>query len=191
MTRASRHRWKRGRTEHYRLKKLAYADDSCNNDGDNDEKRIDSNIMAARKKEIDGLYEAKCVQWASREDARRADIAPIHTGFVDAIKNPQSVRNNDACGSSLDASTALCDHGWTVYASAVFAIPPDDFKSKTTPGRRWHDHVARQRQIFPPVFVNDPTSLPWYENLKRKLDENKFRYKAMGDVKWSLPKLIG
>eukprot|EP00808_Paulinella_micropora_P021347 g40550.t1 len=173
MTRASRHRWKRGRTEHYRLKKLAYADDSCNNDGDNDEQHH-----------------------GRTEDARRADIAPIHTGFVDAIKNPQSVRNNDACGSSLDASTALCDHGWTVYASAVFAIPPDDFKSKTT--RMLYGVYLKHcmdpcklRQIFPPVFVNDPTSLPWYENLKRKLDENKFRYKAMGDVKWSLPKLIG
>eukprot|EP00808_Paulinella_micropora_P017356 g52908.t1 len=36
---------------------------------------------------------------------------------------------------------------------------------------------------FPPAFINSRTSLPWYENLKRKLDEHKFRYKAMGEVK--------
>eukprot|EP00808_Paulinella_micropora_P001079 g36172.t1 len=52
-------------------KRLEYEDDIYDNDDNDDE-------------------EANCVRWATRDDARRANIAPIHTGFVDAIKQNES-----------------------------------------------------------------------------------------------------
>eukprot|EP00808_Paulinella_micropora_P012728 g34691.t1 len=54
------------------------------------QKRMDAKIAAARQSEIKGLYDAKCVRWATREDAKRDNITPIHTGFVDAIKQNES-----------------------------------------------------------------------------------------------------
>eukprot|EP00808_Paulinella_micropora_P011677 g4173.t1 len=109
------------------------------------QKKADPNVMAARKNEIDGLYKATCVRWASRDDARRVNITP-------------PLRDDDACCASLDALIALCRHGRSGTATRG--------KDKN----------------FPPSFVRSSKSIPWYDNLKRKLDEHGFRYKALGDA---------
>eukprot|EP00808_Paulinella_micropora_P017863 g46457.t1 len=43
-------------------------------------------VVAARKKEIQGLFKAGCFRWVPRANAYRDNIKPIHTGFVDAVK---------------------------------------------------------------------------------------------------------
>eukprot|EP00808_Paulinella_micropora_P021596 g4562.t1 len=48
--------------------------------------RLIPQIVEARRKEVQGLYDAKCLQWATWDDAKRDNIKPIRTGFVDAIK---------------------------------------------------------------------------------------------------------
>eukprot|EP00808_Paulinella_micropora_P028934 g10891.t1 len=74
-------------------------------------------------------------------------------------------------------------------------------------GRRWHNFKAKYLRLFgyrqstvdpcvfflsdnsksfPPAFVRDPTSLPWYENWKARLAKHQFKYKALGDVKPAL-----
>eukprot|EP00808_Paulinella_micropora_P006495 g59118.t1 len=48
--------------------------------------RLIPQVVEARKKEIQGLYDAKCLEWATWQDADRDKVKPIRTGFVDAIK---------------------------------------------------------------------------------------------------------
>eukprot|EP00808_Paulinella_micropora_P030738 g50835.t1 len=141
--------------------KLAVGDpDDCytaasNNKTEEKQKRMDANIAAARRSEIKGLYDA--------------NQAYIHAPMEDL----------------------------------VYAVPPDDFKKPDDPfavwlvlkalygspqtGRRWHNFIAKYLRLFgksfPPAFVRDPTSLPWYENLKARLAKHQFKYKALGDVK--------
>eukprot|EP00808_Paulinella_micropora_P022653 g49206.t1 len=98
--------------------------------------------------------------------------------------NLPSVRSDNACGPLLDASAALRHHGWTVHASS------DDFKKQDNPYAIWRvlkalygSPQAGNHASFPLAFINSRTSLPWYENLKRKLDEHKFLYNVMGGVK--------
>eukprot|EP00808_Paulinella_micropora_P013580 g76920.t1 len=43
-------------------------------------------VVAARKKEIQGLFKVGCFRWVPRANAYRDNIKPIHTGFVDAVK---------------------------------------------------------------------------------------------------------
>jgi len=43
-------------------------------------------VVEARKREVQGLYDSKCLEWATWQDAERDRVKPIRTGFVDAIK---------------------------------------------------------------------------------------------------------
>eukprot|EP00808_Paulinella_micropora_P003112 g14505.t1 len=51
-----------------------------------------------RTKEVEGLYDVGCLEWATWSDADRDRIKPIRTGFVDAIKV------DEASGMSKDKS---------------------------------------------------------------------------------------
>eukprot|EP00808_Paulinella_micropora_P023534 g54875.t1 len=54
------------------------------------EKRVHPDIVMARKAEVQGLYDAGCLRWASRDEAKKNGVTPIHTGFVDAVKHNES-----------------------------------------------------------------------------------------------------
>eukprot|EP00808_Paulinella_micropora_P015937 g61611.t1 len=43
-------------------------------------------VVQARTKEVEVLYDVGCLEWATWNDAERDKIKPIRTGFVDAIK---------------------------------------------------------------------------------------------------------
>eukprot|EP00808_Paulinella_micropora_P029245 g3866.t1 len=47
---------------------------------------LQPDVVAARKKEIQGLFKSGCFRWVSRANAYPDNIKPIHTGFVDAVK---------------------------------------------------------------------------------------------------------
>eukprot|EP00808_Paulinella_micropora_P027369 g75169.t1 len=47
-------------------------------------------VVEARRKEIQGLYDARCLEWATWQDAERDRVKPIRTGFVDAIKEDEA-----------------------------------------------------------------------------------------------------
>eukprot|EP00808_Paulinella_micropora_P002131 g19053.t1 len=50
-------------------------------------------VVAARKKEIQGLFKAGCFRWVPRANAYRDNIKPIHTGLVDAVKIDEATGN--------------------------------------------------------------------------------------------------
>eukprot|EP00808_Paulinella_micropora_P012125 g23301.t1 len=56
--------------------------------------RLIPQVVEARRKEVQGLYDAKCLQWATWDDAKRDNIKPIRTGFVDAIKVDEATGEN-------------------------------------------------------------------------------------------------
>eukprot|EP00808_Paulinella_micropora_P012257 g7052.t1 len=72
------------------------------------QKRMDANVVAARQSEIKGLYDAKCVRWATRQDAKRDNITPIHTGFVDAIKQNESTGDTSYTNWSPPVTSMNC-----------------------------------------------------------------------------------
>eukprot|EP00808_Paulinella_micropora_P024502 g82152.t1 len=51
-------------------------------------------VVAARRKEIEGLFKAGCFRWVPRANAYRDKIKPIHTGFVDAVKIDEATGNH-------------------------------------------------------------------------------------------------
>eukprot|EP00808_Paulinella_micropora_P000372 g41230.t1 len=56
--------------------------------------RLIPQVVEARRKEVQGLYDAKCLQWATWDDAMKDNIKPIRTGFVDAIKMDEATGEN-------------------------------------------------------------------------------------------------
>eukprot|EP00808_Paulinella_micropora_P004370 g41020.t1 len=54
------------------------------------QKRLHPDVAAARSKEVHGLYDMKCLAWATRDQAKEHGVTPIHTGFVDAVKQNES-----------------------------------------------------------------------------------------------------
>eukprot|EP00808_Paulinella_micropora_P005483 g68347.t1 len=54
------------------------------------QKRLHPDVVAARNKEVRGLYDIKCLAWATRDQAKEHGVTPIHTGFVDAVKHNES-----------------------------------------------------------------------------------------------------
>eukprot|EP00808_Paulinella_micropora_P005295 g44300.t1 len=63
-------------------------------------------VVQARTKEVEGLYDVGCLEWATWSDADKDRIKPIRTGFVDAIKAYSHADMGEIC----------------------YAIPPDDFR---------------------------------------------------------------
>eukprot|EP00808_Paulinella_micropora_P024375 g749.t1 len=60
--------------------------------------RVIPQVVEARQKEIQGLYDARCLEWATWQDAERDRVKPIRTGFVDATKE------DEATGEKKDKS---------------------------------------------------------------------------------------
>eukprot|EP00808_Paulinella_micropora_P029936 g68764.t1 len=55
--------------------------------------RVIPQVVEARQKEIQGLYDARCLEWATWQDAERDRVKPIRTGTryrVDAIKEDEA-----------------------------------------------------------------------------------------------------
>eukprot|EP00808_Paulinella_micropora_P019982 g46216.t1 len=51
-------------------------------------------VVAARKKEIEGLFKDGCFRWVPRANAYHDNIKPIHNGFVDAVKIDEATGNH-------------------------------------------------------------------------------------------------
>eukprot|EP00808_Paulinella_micropora_P024048 g1942.t1 len=66
--------------------------------------RLIPQIVEARKKEVQGLYDAKCLQWATWRDAEKDKVKPIRTGFVDAIKVDEATGENELGVVGVDES---------------------------------------------------------------------------------------
>eukprot|EP00808_Paulinella_micropora_P026985 g82219.t1 len=52
--------------------------------------RVIPQVVEARQKEIQGLYDARCLEWATWQDAERDRVKPNRTGFVDATKEDEA-----------------------------------------------------------------------------------------------------
>eukprot|EP00808_Paulinella_micropora_P010911 g9401.t1 len=113
-------------------------------------------VVEARQKEIQGLYDAKYLECATWQYAERDRVKPIRTGFVDAIKE--------------DEATALMKprHLWHNTSSSsryAHCWREDD-------GRRWHfspiDSLRREERQ--------------HEELVKKLGEANFRFTDNGEV---------
>eukprot|EP00808_Paulinella_micropora_P002107 g16898.t1 len=91
------------------------------------------------------------------------------------------LRDDDACCASLDAMLLLC-----AVMVGLALLLKNSGRPYMVPHKRGGDGMTSwlgKDKNFPPSFVRSSKSLPWYDNLKRKLDEHGFRYKALGDVK--------
>eukprot|EP00808_Paulinella_micropora_P023470 g48433.t1 len=69
--------------------------------------RVIPQVVEARRKEIQGLYDARCLEWATWQDAERDRVKPIRTGFVDAIKEGEATGDKKYKSRQEDDGTTI------------------------------------------------------------------------------------
>eukprot|EP00808_Paulinella_micropora_P018211 g29038.t1 len=108
--------------------------------------RLHPDVVAARKKEIQGLFKAGCFRWVPRANAYRDNIKPIHTGFVDAVKIDEATGSQKfksrlvmfgnlmtALGFDFDVIDFTQAYSQADMIDIVYAIPHDDFEDFRDP----------------------------------------------------------
>eukprot|EP00808_Paulinella_micropora_P001205 g66686.t1 len=126
--------------------------------------RIIPQVVEARQKEIQGLYDAKCLEWATWQDAERDRVKPIRTGFVDAIKE-------DEATGYLQSTVDAC----------VFFLKGEDsiFPSSIAYDERSLPWILLLRTDDMLAFCLKEKQ---HEELVKKLGEAKFRFTDKGEV---------